>query len=212
MIMNGLKSLLVAVGLGVALSCNAQSIAEELSARLDKMGTFDANFVQHVINESGQPVKGSSGTIHVGKNRRFLVEVIQPDPIKIVSDGTTMWTYDVGLQQVSKQNVKAALKGSVAHFILYTTPQSLKAYNIGKYTQGDARVNVYELTPKVTTSESNTIRIFFEGDTLVGAQFEDMVPNAIEINFSNMKKPSRIAASEFHFVPPPHVDVVEDQL
>jgi len=112
-----MKKLIVA---SICLLLNQASFAasadagSQLKAELENIKTFSAEFDQRIVDAGHKPVSRSNGSLSIRRPGAFYWEGKKPDPILVVADGKTLWTYDIELEQVTKQPVTEALDNTPA--------------------------------------------------------------------------------------------------
>src|SRR5580658_9533931 len=88
--------------------------SDKLIQSLKNINTFQAQFSQKIRDANGQHVSKAQGEMVVQRPGKFYWKTKLPDPILVVADGHTLWTYDIQLSQVTKQDLKLALANSPA--------------------------------------------------------------------------------------------------
>src|SRR5699024_2252985 len=110
------SSLLVVALLALAWPAWAQAAqaASALQRFYHDVQTLAGHFVQVRRNEQGEILTRSSGRFAIARPHEFRWEYQKPYRQVIVSDGETLWSYDVDLAQVTVRPIDEALQGSPA--------------------------------------------------------------------------------------------------
>lgn len=80
-----------------------------LMAKLSHLDFFTANFSQQVLSESGEVIEESTGKLAISKPNLANWQVLTPDELSIVSDGSSVWFYNPWIEQVSVYALSAAI-------------------------------------------------------------------------------------------------------
>lgn len=164
-----------------------------------------AEFRQTVTDARGRVIENSEGTVSLARPGRFRWDYRVPEQL-IVSDGVTVWLYDVELEQVTVRAADRALAG---------TPAMLLA---GQGDFGDEFLITdagehgglawCQLTPRQPGNDFRELRLGFDGRELRRMTLFDRLGQTTELEFTQVERNPRFAASLFSFEPPPGVDVV----
>ena len=95
---------------GATADANA---AERLEAALGGLAGMKAEFRQSVTDAKGVLTESAEGTVALARPGRFRWDYRVPAQL-IVSDGTTVWFYDVDLAQVTIRSAAETLVGTPA--------------------------------------------------------------------------------------------------
>ena len=79
--------------------------AASLRVFLDEAQTMSAEFRQTLFTETGEASQSSSGRFYVKRPGRFRWDYAAPAEQLVVSDGTSLWMYDVDLEQVTVRTI-----------------------------------------------------------------------------------------------------------
>lgn len=179
-------------------------------ARLDRflaeLTSFTATFEQQLFDEYGELLEASSGEVAIAKPGKFRWEYRDPYEQIIVSDGATLWVYDVDLEQVSvnplandnPESPASLLVGDIdvdRHYVVSESPS----------VDGVAWVS---LTPRAAQAQYSSVEIGFDADGLHGMRLADNLRQLTSITFGDIARNVEIAPGRFAFTPPPGVDVL----
>lgn len=199
--------LLVAV---LVLPCVAQGTDAAALGRvehyLEGLRTLRADFSQEVVDAAGSVSEQAAGELVLETPGRFRWDYREPYQQQLVSDGRSVWLYDVELEQVTVREIGESLS---------TTPAMLlsgKGNIAGAFeaTDGGRRdgLDWVVLTPRLEESDFRLVRLGFRGDELERMELEDRLGQTARIRFSGVERNPALPAGLFDFDPPPGVDVV----
>ncbi len=207
--------LLTTAPLGVGLqaaqaaSANNASAAKNLNQLLSNVKSMSANFSQ---STSGATAKGLSkgtknftGTMSVKRPNQFRWQIEGAAAQLIVANANTLWIYDKDLNQATRQNVNTQV-GDTPALLLSGDPSKI-ATNF-TVTQPISAKNYYVLYPKNSNASFKSLGIAFNSGNPVMMVLNDNLGQTTTIRFSNVKRNTTIASTQFNFVPPKGVDVI----
>lgn len=202
----------------VALGCWAYSgvsiaaeAADDLIALLKKMDSYQAHFTQSIKSSTGEKISNTKGEVVIRRPDRFYWKSQKPDPIIVVADGKNLWTYDIDLQQATKQAQKTALKNSPAMLLAGATDKFQEDFTISNAKPGSCKSSkdrCFSLKPKQKDSTFKNIYIGFTQDKLVEVRMSDPLGQNVYTVFTDVKVNGAINDKLFKFMPPKGVDVI----
>lgn len=159
-------------------------------------------------------VKTSSGTFEFSRPNRFKFVYKKPFEQTIVADGTTLWLFDVDLNQVTARKQAQALGSTPAALI--ATAASLKALEADFKLQDAPDANGLQwviATPKAKDGQIQSIKVGLKGAAETGVSLSvleilDSFGQRSIINFANVERNLSFAADNFSFKPPAGADVI----
>jgi outer membrane lipoprotein carrier protein len=179
--------------------------ADRLESALTGLSGFRAQFRQTVTDAQGQQVESASGTVSLSKPGRFRWDYATPAQL-IVSDGTTVWLYDVDLAQVTIRPAADALIGTPA--MLLSGKGDLRAeFDIADGGKAGG-LDWTRLTPRSTEGDFRELRVGLSGTGLREMSLVDRLGQTTRLEFDRIQRNPRFDASTFSFKAPPGVDVV----
>lgn len=186
--------------------------AENLMGVLKDTRTYQGRFQQSIVDANGENISQTQGTIKVQRPGKFYWTSKAPDSIMVIADGTFVWTYDVELEQVTKNNIESVLGSSPAallagivvdlereHEITLASPQSC----VKKTEQ------CYLLRPKNSDSPFSKILVGVNQGKLTLIQMYDALGQTITTHFSHIELNTSLDPKWFVFSPPEGVDIIE---
>jgi outer membrane lipoprotein carrier protein len=179
--------------------------ARRVQSALGELSSLRAQFRQTVTGADGEVIERAEGTMSLARPGRFRWDYRVPEQL-IVSDGTTVWFHDVGLEQVTIRPAAETIVGTPA--MLLTGEGDLRAeFEIADAGQQDGLAWSL-LTPRRTDGDFRALRLGFAGGELRRMILLDRLGQTTELAFERIERNPRLDASLFSFTPPPGVDVV----
>lgn len=193
-----------------ASTASLKPLLKRLQNHYQETSSFTAKF-EESITRVGAPPRHRSGVVSYLRPGRIRFDFAAPDSETIVSDGTTLYDYDPGLNQVIEAPLKQALSTQrVAALLLGAgnVERDFAASPVANAPQ-DGRDYV-ALTPKdggdkielgVDRASSNIERLVLT----------DSIGDVTSFEFSQIERNRPVKSSLFTFSPPPGADIVNAQ-
>jgi len=183
----------------------------ELIGFLEKIKSFQAHFSQSIHDANGESVIDTKGVMKVERPGKFYWKSEAPDSIIIVADGTHLWTYDVELSQVTKQQEKPALNNSPATLLAGSLDIIKKNYTITYAKPGQCRKaqQCYFLRHKQKDGGISDILIGVNKGQLTEIRIHDSLGQDICTVFTQVQTNKPINNKVFTFNPPKGVDIIQ---
>lgn len=173
-----------------------------------------ADFTQVVTTpaKDGQAArqKTSSGSFEFQRPGRFRFVYKKPFEQTIVADGTSLWLYDVDLNQVTQRPQAQAL-GSTPAALLASAPdlQALRADFTLESAPAQDGLEWVQATPKAKDGQLQNVRVGFREGQLAVLEILDGFGQRSSIRFANLQANPQLPASTFQFKPPAGADVLK---
>ncbi len=172
---------------------------------LGQLTSLRAEFRQTVTDARGRVLERAEGTVALARPGRFRWDYRVPKQL-IVSDGVTVWLYDVELEQVTVRAAGEALAGTPA-MLLAGEGDLNGEFEITDAGQQDG-LDWSRLTPRRPDGDFRELRLGFAGRHLRRMTFFDRLGQTTELELLQVERNPRFDSSLFTFKPPPGVDVV----
>ena len=189
---------------------NAEQEWEALVKNVIKISGLKANFKQETSNGAGELIQSFSGFLAYQAPDKFIWQADEPVAQKLISDGITIWHYDMDLEQVLVQNYAEQAEQALLLSVLQN-PQNLKQsfQLVSANVQGKLRD--FQLQANSNQSEVQQINIIFtdikhRGVTLSHFAFIDLLGQNTVISLSASDK--KLSEKDFNFIIPDGVDVI----
>lgn len=182
----------------------------------DDLSSFSASFEQQVFDANGQQEEFSEGVFYLLQPNLMHWAYQHPYPQQIIADGSTLWSWDVELEQITRREQSAAEQQSP--LTLLTEPERLQQQfelvDLGIDDQGMAWMQLRPQT-EAAAEESEQLADFtrilvaFQNQLLKLMVLEDSLGQRTEVRFTQALKNPRLDADLFKFTPPAGVDVLD---
>ena len=171
-----------------------------------------ADFVQTVRNPSMGTENKQKGRISMEKPRKLRVEVGAPVTSQVMSDGKTLWVYDVASKSVletpeaTQGNEMGALLDDLAHLD--------EVFEVTLLDEKPAKPShTVRLVPrKAGNFKSIELTLSRQKYQIQEMTLVDQLDNVTEMDFSNLRFNQDVPDSEFVFVAPAGVQVIRNQM
>ncbi|MCF6775611.1 outer membrane lipoprotein chaperone LolA [Thiotrichales bacterium 19X7-9] len=177
---------------------------DELLQHIHHISSYQANFMQTVVDKSTGNKSVSYGTLWVKQPSFFKWEVLKPNKQLLVSNGKKLWNYDMDLEQVTVQNVPKTISQAPILLLLRGDPKTLNDL----FFIYERKKNTFTLIPKDKESVAiNKIILYFDNGNLKKLTLRTSTGIDTYILFDKYNY-DKINTSFFDFTPPKGVDVL----
>ena len=179
--------------------------AERLESALRGLSSFRAEFRQAVTNAEGEETETAAGTVSLARPGKFRWDYRKPEQL-IVSDGVTVWLYDIDLAQVTIRPAAETLIGTPA--LLLSGRSDISAeFDVADGGDEDGLAWIL-LTPKSAESDFRELAVGISDGQIRRMRLVDRLGQTTRLEFEDIERNPRFAEGTFSFTPPPGVDVV----
>lgn len=170
--------------------------------------SMQTEFEQTIKDTRGKVIEQSIGSLILSRPDKFILEYISPAEQKYISNGKTIWIYDVELEQVSIKELDEGIGDSPA-LLLSSNTNVYKHYDVSdiKLQKSDGYQWV-QLRAKKEEMTFEKVLLAFKGSILIQMIMYDSFGQITELKFSNIQINKPFALRQFNFVPPEDVDVI----
>jgi len=177
-----------------------------LNRFLDGLNTMQADFVQTVTNARGERKEETRGNLWLSRPGRFRLHYKNPYEQLYVADGKNLWLYDRDLEQVTVKPQGESLGNKPAMLLSSAAPldENFSIKEEGKHEGFQWLL----LKPKAADSNFDYVRLALEGDVLRAMEMVDGFGNTTRLYLEKVTRNPKVADKQFHFTPPPGVDVI----
>jgi outer membrane lipoprotein carrier protein len=169
---------------------------QQLKVKLAELKTYQANFTQTVIDIENTVLQQATGKIVLQQPNNLYWELFEPNESVLMADGTNIWNVDPFLEQVVVYAADAALENNP--LILLTDPDSSKWQEF-EVSQSDSQ---FVITAKELNGGIESLRLVFNGDTLVELESVDGQQQKSFLSFSEIKQNKSLPVDTFIFEMP----------
>jgi len=170
--------------------------------------SMQADFEQTISERFGKVLEQSSGKLIIQRPHQFVLHYQQPDQQHYVSDGKTLWIYDMELEQVTIKNFEGGLAASPA-LLISSNNNIHQSYQVSlAHDPERPELAVFKLVPKQEESMFSLVYLIFNQGQLVELNMHDNFEQVTRLKFSNIQINKKIPLSTFSFEIPEDVDVI----
>ena len=184
----------------------SRTALDDLRRFFNEVNSFSARFTQVVLDERLSPIQESSGTLWIERPNKFRWDYEKPYKQQIVADGTHLWVYDAGLQQVSVRQLSGGL-GDTPAMLLAGRGRLDDNFTI-KLLETLNDTDWVQLSPRRKDSGYEDIRVGFVQGKLRVLEMVDGFGQLTRVTFAPPRENAPIEPTRFKFTPPEGVDVV----
>jgi outer membrane lipoprotein carrier protein len=191
-----------------AKGANLKTLVARLQHHYQVTDSFKAKFKETVTRAGALP-RQRSGMIYYRKPGLIRWEFSGSQPETIVSDGTTIYDYDPGLNQVVETPLRNALRSQEAvAFILGlgNVERDFKATAVPS-AAADGRDHL-ALTPKGGGGDGIELGVDRKTSNIAALRLTDALGNTTTLDLSEIERNLPLKASLFAFTAPDGVDIV----
>lgn len=202
-------ALAAALVAGLAFAVIADTGPRELERFLNGLRSFQADFEQIVLDETGTPIEEARGTLVLARPGRFRWDYQEPYPQLIVADGEQVWIYDTELAQVTVKALDEAVGDTPT--LLLTGSSSLEERFLTRGLGKRDGLDWVALEPKSSDVSFSEIRLGLARGELKRMELVDSFGQTTKLRFHNIVTNAEVRPELFSFTPPAGVDVVGDR-
>ena len=199
-----------------ALSANAadesagtDDAASKLASLLRSYESYQADFIQIVVNENGSRVQETRGALKAKRPGLFYWETSAPLSQFIVSNGETVEVYDPDLEQVTVHKLDERVQTTPALLLSGEVNNLAETYKVSRKAIGD-NTREFTLEPRSPDSLFVSLRLtFFKGE-LQEMRMQDSLAQLSILSFNNIQLNQSVDDSAFSLEYPEGVDIIRD--
>ncbi len=196
-------------GLAVAQEFSDEGVSTEehpLDFFLENMESMKADFSQQLWNADNQLVETAAGKVSIRRPNLFLWSYSSPIEQLILSDGQSLWIYDIELAQATVTPLDDAISATPA-MLLSGDSAARESFEVLDYFEASG-VSWARLGPATEGADFNALLIGFRDSVPERLELIDGLSQITQIEFFNVELNPRIANSVFEFTVPDGVDVI----
>lgn len=203
-----IKKYIVSIVVSLCASAALASPLENLQANLASFKSMKANFHQALYTEAKKPARKSSGSMIILRPGKFLWETKSPNEQILIANGSTLWIYDVDLEQATKQHLDVKDSNSPALFLSGEIGDIPKRFTVNEVK--NAQGSVFKLQAKDPEDMFQSLVITFKLKKLAKMTAATRLGQRSEFQFDNVELNPAIPASVFVFKAAKGVDIINN--
>ncbi|MDK9557766.1 outer membrane lipoprotein chaperone LolA [Marinobacter sp. M216] len=187
----------------------SRDAAARLASMLKSYESYQADFIQIVVNENGNQVQETRGALKAKRPGLFYWETSAPLSQFIVSNGETVEVYDPDLEQVTIHNLDERVQTTPALLLSGEVDNLEETYRVSRKAIGD-NTREFMLEPRSPDSLFLSLRLtFFKGE-LQEMRMQDSLGQLSVLSFDNIRLNESVDNSAFSLEYPEGVDIIRD--
>ncbi|TGN42035.1 outer membrane lipoprotein chaperone LolA [Marinobacter confluentis] len=183
--------------------------AAEVASLLEGYRSYEASFIQIVVNENGNEVQESRGELKAKRPGLFYWETTSPHSQFIASNGETVEVYDPDLEQVTVHSLDERVATTPALLLSGEVDNLDESYKVTGRKLGE-NTREFTLEPRDQDSLFVSLRLTFSGDELQEMRMRDSLSQLSVLSFNNIRVNGAIEEKAFTLDYPDSVDVIRD--
>ncbi|MDO6442440.1 outer membrane lipoprotein chaperone LolA [Marinobacter sp. 2_MG-2023] len=192
------------------MAADTEGTAAELASLLKSYETYQADFIQIVVNENGSKVQESRGSLKAKRPGLFYWETQAPLSQYIVSNGQSVEVFDPDLEQVTVHNLDDRVQTTPALLLSGEVDNLEDTYRVSGRQVGD-HTREFTLEPKSEDSLFVSLRLTFFKNELQEMRMQDSLSQLSVLSFNDIKLNESVDDSAFTLEYPEDVDVIRDE-
>lgn len=178
----------------------------KLTQLLNQFTTYQADFTQTTTDGQNQLLQQSRGRMMLMRPDRFRWETQSPVHQIVITNGKTLWVYDLDLKQATEQSLHS-MPINPAKLLSGDINALIKQFDVESIPH--QRLMVFQLIPKKPTQQFRSIALTFQGNQLVRIQIQTNVYQTNTFNFTHIQLNQALSPSLFQFHAPSDVTVLK---
>ena len=170
--------------------------------------SMKADFEQTIFNSQGQLLEQSTGYLILSRPDKFILSYELPSQQQYISNGKTIWIYDVELEQVSIKSVEEGMGDSPA-MLLSSNSNIYQHYIVEDVVVGQSEgMQWVQLISREAEGTFERVLLAFKDHHLMRMKLFDSFGQITELKLSDVKINQSYTNHQFEFIPPDDVDVI----
>ncbi|MDX1754965.1 MAG: outer membrane lipoprotein chaperone LolA [Marinobacter sp.] len=191
------------------LAQSEASPAEALAETLQGYRTYQARFIQILVDENGGQVQETRGKLKAKRPGLFYWETSQPLAQFIVSDGERVSVYDPDLAQVTIHTLDDRASSTPALLLSGEVENLADNYEVTTRRLGE-ETREFTLVPRNSDSLFVSLRLSFYQGELQEMRMKDSLAQLSILSFDQIRLNEELMDSAFTLEYPDDVDVIQD--
>ena len=183
--------------------------AADLSSLLKNYESFQSDFIQIVVNENGNRVQESRGSLKAKRPGLFYWETREPHSQFVVSNGETVEVYDPDLEQVTIHNLDERVQTTPALLLSGEVDNLNETYRVSSRSPGES-TREFTLEPRSEDSLFVSLRLTFHNGELQEMRMQDSLAQLSVLSFEDIRLNAPGEDNAFTLNYPDSVDVIRD--
>lgn len=178
-----------------------------LTAYLDELQSYSADFSQTVYGQGDRVLETSTGQVYLLRPGKFHWQYEEPYSQYLISDGDTLWVYDEDLEQLTISSLGNRLQQTPAS-ILTGDVDIESRFSVESAGSKDGYEWI-ELLSRDAEVEFNSLQLGFYDGELAAMVLFDNLGQQTRLEFSNIVRNRTLENELFGFIAPEGIDIID---
>ena len=196
----------------IPLASSQEMPQTQLSNLLRQVNTMSASVQQLIVESDGALLEESSIQMHVMRPDGFYWETLEPFSELLVTNGTTLWSYQPDLEQVVIEDWDSSRAELAAELLSGRTDSLTAEYEISAQGKAGESMIAFQLFPLDQNSLYRRINISFENASLFSIHLDNKNGQKTLWQFNQPKINQQLSPDLFNFQIPPGIEIVDNRL
>ncbi len=180
----------------------------KLNELMSAMSTLQVDFSLEIRNQSNNElIDENTGKLTVKRPGNFHVHTREPFEQLLISDQKVIWSYDVELEQATREAVDERLQ-QTPFLLLSGDAEAIRANFTVEEPIIDKDRQSFKLSPIDANASYANVELRFKNNILNTMLWTNSLGEKAQIEFSDIKVNPQVDDALFNFIPPDGVDVV----
>lgn len=185
--------------------------AKKLSAYLENLSSYVANFQQQLISNSRRARETSTGRFVMKRPDRFRWQINSPYEQTIIADGKSIWTIDNDLEQVTVTDIDESIANSPIMILSRKNNQLEKHFTV-ELMDPETESEVFVLKPQDNSSTFEFILLGFKDGVLNSIELHDSLGQTTTIRMTNIRSNPIISDQQFIYETISEFDLIDSRV
>ncbi len=187
---------------------DALEIVTKLQDKYKSINDVSVSFTQDVLFGVSRAEQSTKGTLAMRHGNNYRIDT---DQQTIVTDGTSVWSYNKANNQVFVDKYKDDPNSFSAEKVLVNIPETYTSTILGTEKIAGTETTVLKLIPKKRTSNLQWMKIWVDRDEwlMKKVQVLDASENLWTYDVTAMRLNPGLPDTVFHFTAPPGAELID---
>lgn len=204
---------IVTVMATVMVSTSVAASEQLLSRFFNETQTLSAVFSQRIVDDTGMTLDAAGGRVYLSRPGKFRWDYFAPGQIdvleqQIISDSSSIYIYDLDLEQVTQRSIENALSQIPSLSLVESEATVEEHFNLTDIGLTDG-MSWVALTPKDPDAGFQQIMVGFENELMSAITMLDVLGNETRLTLRDVRLNPQFAPEWFDFTVPEGVDLLE---
>ena len=203
-----IKKILCVAWLMISAPVFADETFTQLQSYLSDIYTMKSEYKQQLLNDKEELLEESKGHFLLKKPNLFRWTYVSPYEQEVISDGHSVWFYDIDLEQVTVYDSSA--QGNQGIWLLLQKPENLSEHYVIKQQSTVAGVTWYKLQSRTSNGDFSEVSIGLDVSGIKFMELKDNFDNTTSIEFIATAYNNEIPDDAFQLDIAENIDIIQN--